>query len=394
MGKSTTPEKSSKPAKPPKPYADFPLFPHATRRWAKKIRGKLVYFGAWNDPHAALAKYLDQKDDLHAGRTPRQRGGDGLTIRHLLNRFLSEKEDAVAVGELTGRTFHDYRAACARVARILGGAGQVEGLTPENFASLKRELGKTLSPASLRTELTRIRSIFRFAFESALLDKPVRYGPGFKSPSRKVIARARRSNGPKMFPAEEIRLMLDNTTPTFKGMLHLAINCGFGNHDCATLTFREIDLHAAWHGHARPGTQIERRAPLWPETVQAVRESIAERPAPKDPSHRERVFLTTYGHPWARMQGSVWSDSITKVMHKLLVKLGLKRSGASFCALRRTFQTIAEEVRDPPAVRFLMGHGPPESDVSDVYRQRIDDSRLVAVVAHIHEWLFPEGEVE
>jgi hypothetical protein len=57
--------------KPSKPYPEFTLFPHATGRWAKKMRGKLHYFGRWSDPDSALTKYLGQKEDLHAGLLPR-----------------------------------------------------------------------------------------------------------------------------------------------------------------------------------------------------------------------------------------------------------------------------------------------------------------------------------
>src|SRR5437588_6009317 len=105
---STVPASFDKPAKP---YPDFPLFPHATKRWAKKIRGKMHYFGPWSDPDAALAKYLEEKDALHAGRKPRE-ATEGLTVKELANAFLSAKQARVDSDELSPRSWQDYKDTC------------------------------------------------------------------------------------------------------------------------------------------------------------------------------------------------------------------------------------------------------------------------------------------
>ena len=95
--------KLAKDAKPRKPYPDYPLSTHASGRWAKKIRQKPHFFGPWRDPAGALDKDLDQRDDLHAGQTPRVTS-DGLTIRDLKERFLTAtlaRPHATATGKAT-----------------------------------------------------------------------------------------------------------------------------------------------------------------------------------------------------------------------------------------------------------------------------------------------------
>src|SRR5262249_55956387 len=116
MMKSTRRKKSDKPRKP---HPDFPLFPHATKRWAQKIRGRMHYSGPGDDPDGALKKSLDQKDDLLAGRTPLPAGA-GLTLLELSNRFLTSKKNQLTAGELTSRTWADYYRACETMLDFFG----------------------------------------------------------------------------------------------------------------------------------------------------------------------------------------------------------------------------------------------------------------------------------
>jgi hypothetical protein len=100
--------RNSSSSKATKRHKDFLLFPHATGRWAKKIKGKLHYFGKTaDDPkgEAALAKWLEQKDALLAGRVPRPKS-DEVTVGALCNRFLSSELHLVETGEIRERTFY------------------------------------------------------------------------------------------------------------------------------------------------------------------------------------------------------------------------------------------------------------------------------------------------
>src|SRR5262245_19831955 len=99
MRNPTKQKTKSKDGRPDKPRPDFPLYAHKTKRWAKKIRGKTVFFGTWDDPQAALEKYLDQKDDLLAGRKPVDQDRV-FTVEALVNKFLAFKKGRADSGEL------------------------------------------------------------------------------------------------------------------------------------------------------------------------------------------------------------------------------------------------------------------------------------------------------
>jgi integrase len=377
---STAPTQAAKPAKP---YPEFPLFAHAAGVWAKKIRGKMHYFGPWSDPDGALNKYLEQKDSLHAGRKPRP-DPEALTVKDVVNAFLIQRRALRDAGELAPRTWAEYKDVCDLLVSNLGKARLVADLDPTDFSALRNKLAKRWGPHRLAKAIQSVRCIFKHAYDAGLIPAPIRFGPGFERPSKKVLRLHRAKQGPRMFTAEEVRKLLAAAGAQLKAMALLGINCGFGNADVGLLPLTALDLDGGWVNYPRPKTGINRRCPLWPETVRAIQEALALRPKPKMGEHAGLAFLTPRGGCW---HTGTTDNPLSHGTWKLLKALGINgRKGLNFYALRHTFRTIADEARDQPAADAIMGHETPH--MSSIYRERISDERLRAVTDHVRNWLF------
>ena len=140
---------------------------------------------------------------------------------------------------------------------------------------------------------------------------------------------------------------------------------------------------------------MERRCPLWDETIDSLRQSLEHRPKHVRDVDSDIVFLTRKGNLWVRSvhrekndggKTLVTFDRVANEFDKILRSLSLKRRGLNFYALRHTFETIGGESRDQVAVDAIMGHVDPS--MGALYREQISDDRLQAVVDHVHEWLW------
>lgn len=95
-----------------------------------------------------------------------------------------------------------------------------------------------------------------------------------------------------MFEACEIREILEVASVHLKAMTLLGINCGFGQTDCVCLTKNSLSFESDWIEFTRPKTGVMRKCPLWPETTNAIKESMLQREKILDDENRELVFLT------------------------------------------------------------------------------------------------------
>jgi integrase len=326
---------------------------------------------------------------------------DRLTLAHLCNHFLTAKLRKKEAGELGGRIFAEYKNITDLLIATFGANRLVDDLAADDFAQLRTAMTRRWGPVRMVTETVRVKSVFKYALENGLMERPIRYSSESKPPSASVLRRHRANSGEKMLEAEQLRALMDGAMmsggddgpelvkpdPQMRAMILLGLNAGMGNTDCASLMTHHVNLETAWLNYPRPKTGVERRCPLWPETVAALREVIAERIEPKRYDDCGLVFLNERGTGMIRVTDKNHTDLISLRFSALAKRLGIHRRGIGFYTLRHVFRTVADAARDPVATDIIMGHT--DASMGAAYRERVDDARLEAVVKVVRDWLWP-----
>jgi integrase len=431
--KSTRRKPIEKPVRP----EGYPLFAHDNGRWAKKIRGRMVYFGAWAETrNGRLVRVKDMDASIQAAKDEYERQAERLkeglpklaaddspgladeptTIKTLCNRFYRSKEAKLECGDLSERSFRDYTRTMKTLMDYFGKFRRVDSLTPNDFRLLRVSLSKRLGPTAIHNEINRTRSILKFGVEHRLIAAPF-YGQEFSGPPQKKKQGARNAGEKLIFNRGEVLAILRAldglpvevegkpkpvtlpADPAMKAMVLLALQAGLGNTDLSSLPESAIDLDSGWLDYPRSKTAIPRRVPLWGETTAAIRAAIAVRPIPAEPRYRGLVFLTSGGFPWCRVQEKqkrqkndegrifVSIDSLSPKFGKIMNRLGINRNGRNMYCFRRLTETIGGKCRDQIATNAVMGHK--DNTMAGVYRWEIDDDRLQAVTDTIRDWLWP-----
>jgi integrase len=271
--------------------------------------------------------------------------------------------------------------------RVFGANTPVESLTPSDFKKLRTDFQKThKSLASIKGDIRKSKVFFNWAGPGTngqeLIGRLPRFGDSFKPPSHSALERE--SRGERVFTAKQIHAVLATAGPKLKAMVVLGVNCGYGNTDCVKLIVAKLDLDHGWANFARTKNAIKRRNPLWPETVEALRTVLKARKPPHDSQFVYRVFITKFGKPYRPV-------NLSRELGNTMVRAGMSRDDADFYDLRRTCASIGVQVKDDDAVRTILGHKRPSTDMLGVYnRLGVSDDRLRAVTDHIHNWLFKD----
>lgn len=105
---------------------------------------------------------------------------------------------------MTAGAFREYRLTTDRLVAAFGKARRVNDLVVEDFERLRAELAAASGPVRLGNEIQKVRTVFKYGFESGAMDRPVKTGTDFKKLSASVLRKHRAATGEKMFEARRL----------------------------------------------------------------------------------------------------------------------------------------------------------------------------------------------
>lgn len=384
--------------------ADCPLFLHRNGQWAKKVRGRLLYFGT--DLDAALKKWATEKDYHLAGLTPPKRS-DAPTVEELANVFYDQQLAQAQRGLVSERHVAAIKTTLANFLDIVGRDATLDTMQPMHWAQVRQLLfrpaqarnparggvmGRKIDERSHVTvdgDIRRIRAFVNWCIANRHYNN-IDFGSEFAETPAKVRRRLKADSPSRDMSAEALRAIIEKSAVNFKPLILLAINGGMGSTDIANITFADlanIQQPQCWVDLPRGKTGIDRRFCLWPETREAILDYLPTRPKPLRKQDSDIVFLTKARHRWVRDIEGKHIDSASSTFTKLRKEAGV--DNGTFYGCRHTFATIASGCNDLMAVYQIMGFIPDQSDVlKSRYMQKVQNERLLEVTEFVRKWLF------
>ena len=284
---STTSKERSKRRKasvPKKPYTDFPLSAHSRGFWYKTIDGKMHYFGRWGrmvdkkfvrfegegyeaEWKKSKALYESQSDDFKTGtiRTmDKPNDGGKVTVAVLCFKFMRERQKDLEAKKIGQPMLKEYMSLCQTILAVFGEGKLVESLGPADFQTLRREFESRLGANRLANTITWTKTIFAFAYDMELIEKPIRClsrtNKIFQPPTKREKRREEAAKPKKLLTPAQCKLLINTAPAPLKAWILLGLNAGFGPMDCAQLPVDRIDFKNKLIDWPRPKTGIDRRA--------------------------------------------------------------------------------------------------------------------------------------
>jgi integrase len=415
---------------PPLPYPEFPLRPHRNGQWYKSVwnprsrKSEQHYFGLWRDDPKGERALSDPIFGWLARREAIKSGVDnvrvgpiavGITLAELMGRFLAHKLSKARSGELSPATLGDYFREVEAFVKFMKPNTAPGGLRPEHFTAYMRRLTdeRKLGRHSRKRVRAYITAFLNFGAKNGWYVMPGT-GADWIAPAtdpdsiRQAKARAGiKDCSDRILTGKEIDKLLVRSTPNFRAMILLGINCGLGPADIGRLRWNMLDLERRRLRFPRPKTGVMRLGSLWKctrEALNRVRELKHSRQALECAGDSAFVFLTRNGLPFYReteIHADVEIDGkkTRKVMgvkvHKpILCTFGrmvreLKLEGVSFYRLRHTFKTLGKNARDREVLDLMMGHK--DTSTGKVYdHEQIGWRRVGRVARIVYRHLWPK----